>query len=214
MAWKNEKWLRDIFPGPDRIYEEYRLLPDRELSIVAAAVLDAAIAELLFLRLRGPEIERHAFLGLDGDGRAPCGSFGARIQMAVLLDLITKDDATILRAIKNLRNKFAHEVNATFLSVSVIPTVIALYDTFASMSRRLVEGDFMNGSFDGRKELRDAIPNQPEAGAGLLLAVFTVYHAYFHRISERVTQIPSLLATKQDAEQDGGGQPATRPESK
>jgi hypothetical protein len=205
MAWKNEKWLRDIFPGPDRIYEEYRLLPDRELSIVAAAVLDSAIAELLFLRLRGPEIERHAFLGLDGDGRAPCGSFGARIQLAVLLDLITKDDATILRAIKNLRNRFAHEVNATFLSASVIPTVIALYDTFASMSRRLVEGGFMHGSFDERKELRDAIPNQPEAGAGLLLSVFTVYHAYFHRISERVTQIPSLLATKQDAEQDVHG---------
>lgn len=200
MAWKNEKWLRDIFPGPDRIYEEYHLLPDRELSIVAAAVLDAAIAELLFLRLRGPEIERHSFLGLDGDGRAPCGSFGARIQMAVLLDLITKDDATILRAIKNLRNRFAHEVTATFLSASVIPIVIALYDTFASMSCRLAEGGFINGSFDARNELRNAIPVLPEAGAGLLLSVFTVYHAYFHRISERVTKIPCFLATKDESE--------------
>lgn len=211
MAWKNEKWLRDVFPGPERIYEEYRLLPDRELSIVAAAVLDAAIAELLFLRLRGPEVERHAFLGLDGDGRAPCGSFGARIQMAVVLDLITKNDATILRAIKNLRNRFAHEVNATFVSASVIPTVIALYDTFFALNHWLIEDGFMKGSFDRLKELRTAIPNQTEAGAGLLLAVFTIYHAYFHKISERVTQIPALLAPNQRAEQHEPQQPPLAP---
>ena len=193
MAWKNEKWLSNIFPGPERIYEKYRLLSDRELSIVAASVLDAAIAELLFLRLTGSETERHAFLGLDGDGRAPCGSFGSRIQLAVVLDLITKDDATILRAIKNLRNRFAHEVNVTFTSANVIPISIALCDSFNTLKQRLIDGQFIKEISVGLGELRAAIPTQSEAGAGLLLSVFCTYHAYFHRISERVRPIPSLL---------------------
>jgi hypothetical protein len=205
MAWKNEQWLRDIFPGQGRIYEEYRLLPDRELSIVAAAVLDSALAELLFLRLTGPEEERHALLGLNGDGRAPCGSFGARIQLAIVLDLISKDDASILRSMKNLRNRFAHEVNAKFTSSTVIPVVIALCDTFNSLNQRLIEDGFLNGSSAGLKELRAALPYQNEAGAGLLLAVFTLYHAYFHRLSERVSLIPRLLTATPNAEQGADG---------
>ena len=42
MTWKIEKWLSEVFPGEDRLYEEYRGLSGRELAIVAAAVLDLA----------------------------------------------------------------------------------------------------------------------------------------------------------------------------
>jgi hypothetical protein len=69
------------------------------------------------LRQNRKEIE--LFLGIDGDGRAPAGSFGARIQLALLVGLITEEDATILRQIKNLRNTFAHRVKVDFLSPSV-----------------------------------------------------------------------------------------------
>ena len=81
MAWKIERWLAEVFPGEERIYSEYRTLPPRELAIVSAAVLDVALAELLALRLSGEDREIEAFLGLNGDGRAPVATFGGRIQL-------------------------------------------------------------------------------------------------------------------------------------
>lgn len=74
MAWKIEKWLSDVFPGPSHIYEEYRNLTRRELAIVAAGVLDLGLAQLLSIRLAGDDREREEFLGLSGDGRAPAGT--------------------------------------------------------------------------------------------------------------------------------------------
>jgi len=59
--------------------------------------------------------EIETFLGLNEDGRAPVVSFGARIQMALLLGIITKEDAAVLRAIKKIRNAFSHRVKLTFL---------------------------------------------------------------------------------------------------
>ena len=51
MAWTVERWLADVFPGEENIYSEYRELHPRELTIVAVAVLDSALAEILTLRL-------------------------------------------------------------------------------------------------------------------------------------------------------------------
>lgn len=107
MAWKIEKWLSEVFPGEQRIFAEYQDLTRRELALIAAGVMDLALAELLSMRLIDNPKEYEEFLGLNEDGRAPCGSFGARIQLAVLLGIITKEDASILRSVKNIRNKFA-----------------------------------------------------------------------------------------------------------
>ena len=79
---KTERWIDEVFPGEQDIYAEYRTLASRELVIVSAAVLDVAIAELISLRLKQNRKEVEQFLGLDGDGRSPAGSFGARIQLA------------------------------------------------------------------------------------------------------------------------------------
>lgn len=82
--------MRDVFPGKENIYAKYRLLPRRELAIVAASVMDATLAELLFEHLSGPESEIHSFLGADGDGRARF--IGARIQLGLLPGIVTPDD--------------------------------------------------------------------------------------------------------------------------
>ena len=83
MAWKVERWLADVFPGEENLYAAYKDLPPRELAIVAAAVLDSALAEILALRLKSVDKEVESFLGLNGDGRAHVASFGARIQLAL-----------------------------------------------------------------------------------------------------------------------------------
>ncbi|WP_447774804.1 hypothetical protein [Variovorax boronicumulans] len=129
MAWKIERWLAEVFPGKGQIYAEYRALPTRELAIVAAAVLDVALAELLSLRLMHIGNEAEEFLGVNGDGRAPAGSFGARIQLALLVGLLTPEDAAILRTIKELRNLFAHRVRLTFLSPQVLKATTCLAES-------------------------------------------------------------------------------------
>lgn len=192
MAWKTEQWMRDVFPGMDRIYDEYRLLPRRELAVVAGAVLDSALVELLSKRLSGPDSEMHAFLGVNGDGRAPCGSFGSRIQLALLTHIITDSDVTVLRAIKNIRNQFAHEVKSDFNSPSVLPLVTKLYEQLLQQSNRLIEARHLNGQTDSLSTIRPYLSTIAEAGAGLLLAVFCVYQAYFHRLYEKIHPIPKF----------------------
>ncbi|MFW5720758.1 MAG: hypothetical protein ACOCWW_00065, partial [Bacteroidota bacterium] len=80
MSWKIEKWFEEVFPGKEYIYSEYHNLPSRELVIVCAAVVDVALAELISFRLKNDNKEIQEFLGADGDGRAPIGSLGAKIQ--------------------------------------------------------------------------------------------------------------------------------------
>lgn len=194
MAWKIEKWLSDVFPGASRIYEEYRHLTRRELAIVTAGVLDLAIAELLSMRLAGSPGEREEFLGLSGDGRAPAGSFGARIQLSVLTGIITPEDADILRVIKNIRNRFAHRVNVDFNSAEVLPLTRRLCEKWGERASRLaIPGVCPEAAAAGLNNIKNYLESEPEAGAGLLLSVFATYQAYFHRLSDRVTPIGDVV---------------------
>ena len=194
MAWKIERWLSDVLPGEDEIYAEYRSLPPRELAIVSAAVLDVALAELLSLRMADQSKEAEEFLGLNGDGRAPTGSFGARIQLGLLVGLLTPEDAAILRAIKELRNLFAHRVRVDFLAPSVLKATTKLHTLWLNRTTELIKAGAINGTTDHLSDIARFLPTVPEAGEGLLLSVFTTYHAYFHRMHSRVTRLGCALA--------------------
>jgi hypothetical protein len=196
MAWKLERWLEEIFPGEDKIYSEYRLLPRRKLAIVAAAVIDSALAQLLHMRLKDDAKECEDFLGVSGDSRAPCASFGARIQMAYLIGLITKDDVVILRLIKNIRNAFAHRVRADFNSKDVLPLISSLNAHYRAHMKRLIAAGHLKGQLKSEDVIGAYLAKTPEAGAGLLLAVFTTYHAYLHRLSSRVSRIDDCIKKK------------------
>jgi hypothetical protein len=189
MAWKAEHWLEEVFPGKSRIYEEYRLLTSRELAVVAAAVLDLALATLLSRRFIDIASESDAFLGVNGDGRAPAASFGARIQLALLIGVITESDAEILRAIKEIRNLFAHRVHVDFCSPVAQKPLRSLYSRWRKRHEALVSAELIAGSPCGLDEIEKHLGKIPEAGEGLLLAVFTTYHAYFHILSSRVGRI-------------------------
>lgn len=88
MTWKTEKWMEEVFPGKDKIYSNYRDLNAREFSIVSCAVIDAALAELISIKLKkSSAAELESFLGVNGDGRAPCASLGAKLQLGYLLGI-------------------------------------------------------------------------------------------------------------------------------
>jgi hypothetical protein len=185
MVWKTERWLADIFPGESNIYSEYRSLSPRELSVVCAAVLDAALAEILSLRLDGPPKEIEEFLGLAGDGRAPAASFGARIQLGLLVGVLTRDDAEILRRIKELRNLFAHRVRINFLSPAALKITKRLLELWVNRTKALTDAGLLDSSLDRHTEIGRLLSTVSDAGEGLLLAIFTTYQAYFHRMHHK-----------------------------
>ena len=184
-----ERWLSDVFPGEENIYSEYRELRPRDLAITVAAVLDCALAELLIQRLGGPNTEIESFLGLNGDGRAPVASFGARIQLGLILGILTSRDATILRTIKGIRNEFAHRVNVGFLSPAILKETTKLLSLWKKQTKDLAKAAVVPGSRENLDIIEQGRPCLPEAGEGLLLALFSVYQAYFHRMHPRVTKI-------------------------
>ena len=189
MAWKLERWLSDVFPGEENIYSEYRELRPRDLAITVAAVLDCALAELLIQRLGGPNKEIESFLGLNGDGRAPVASFGARIQLGLILGILTSRDVAILRTIKGIRNEFAHRVNVGFLSPTILKETTKLLSLWRKQTNELVKAAVIPRSNGNLDIIEQELPCLPEAGEGLLLAIFSVYQAYFHRMHSRVTKI-------------------------
>jgi AbiTii len=193
MAWKIERWMTDVFPGEANLYSEYRILPPRELAIVAAGVVDVALAELIALRLADYPKEAESFLGLSADGRAPAGSLGSRIQLALLLGVITPEDASVLRVIKNLRNLFAHRVRINFLSPVVLKETTALLTAWERRAEGLRAPHSPTATRDQLAELRKHLPEQTEAGAGLVLAVLSVYQAYFHRLHNKIVRVGDLM---------------------
>jgi hypothetical protein len=193
MVWKVEKWLQEVFPGEEKIYSEYRDLAPRELVIVGVGVLDLSLAELITRRLLDYGGEAEAFLGLNGDGRAPAGSIGARIQLALLLGIITTEDATVLRAMKELRNVVAHRVRVDFLSEPAQRALRKIYAVWLNKTRGLISAGYLKGSSERLSELGNFISSIPEAGQGLFLSVFTVYQAYFHRLYDRIPRLSSTL---------------------
>ena len=192
MAWKVERWLAEVFPGEDHVYLEYHHLPARELVIVSAAALDAALVELLSLRLLDLPKEVEPFLGVDGDGRAPVGSFGARIQLALLVGILIPEDAAILRQIKSLRNLFAHRARVDLVHPSVVKITQELLRLWVKRSSVLFRQseEFVAGTM---QDIRDGLPKDEAAGQGLLLAIFSVYQALFHRMHPRIERLGSAL---------------------
>ena len=196
MTWKIEKWLSEVFPGENKLFFEYQNLSEREFVIVAAGVLDLALAELISKRLIDNSKEYESFLGLDESGNAPAGSMGARIQLALLLGIIRIEDARILRIIKNIRNKFAHRVNVSFLDPSVQPLASKLLVEWSERSKFILQSypnEARVASKKGLRELKEQLDKDSQAGEGLLLAVFSVYQAYFYRLNDRVERIQYVV---------------------
>ena len=110
----NKKWtierymteiMLDVLPS-----EAHEKLSFRELVIISCAELDIGLSEMISKKLCGDDAEVVGFLGADEDGRAPVGSFGAKIQLAYLLGLLSEEELLFLRSIKKLRNYLAHRV--------------------------------------------------------------------------------------------------------
>jgi hypothetical protein len=126
--WTIERFTADVMPLAENAFGERCKLSLRESVILTSAMIDTALAELISKRLIGPEHEIVEFLGADADGRAPCGSFGSRIQLARLLGILVEEDVALLRLVKKLRNMAAHRVKLEIGAPEVADLLVAIFE--------------------------------------------------------------------------------------
>lgn len=98
----------------DEFEKELEGQSDRGLVIVGAAGLDVVLEGLLSAHLND-EVRREEIFGPNG----PLGEFSSRIKMATSLGLISKSERRELELVRRIRNKTAHEVNATLATDSL-----------------------------------------------------------------------------------------------
>ena len=128
--WKIERYTLDVIQNSAEFLEQFSGTGLREAAILTSAILDVALAETIKRRLIGPEDEMISFLGANEDGRAPCGSFGSRIQLSRSLGIITDEDVRLLRNVKKLRNAAAHRIKVDVDQSRIGQTLLAIWDDF------------------------------------------------------------------------------------
>lgn len=91
------------------IIKEIETYNDRTAGIVAVTFLEDIIKDVLRGTLGNDEKAFDRFFGDKG----PAGAFGAKIELAYMLRLFTKEGLRELNFVRKIRNTFAHEVMAT-----------------------------------------------------------------------------------------------------
>jgi DNA-binding MltR family transcriptional regulator len=88
--------------------EELKSQTDRGTAIIAAAVLDDLLNQLLTARLLNLGSDRHDSL-FDG-ANAPLSSFSAKIEMCFAVGVISNSARLAMHLIREVRNEFAHRI--------------------------------------------------------------------------------------------------------
>lgn len=136
---KRESWKNAKLPEPRELVALLCKMSAREQAILLSSFLDSLLGDLIFKKLDADEKEAANFLGYDGDGRAPGASFGSRIQLAYLLSLIDANELKALRAVKSVRNIFAHRVICSFDDQEVIAKTKEIIDALDQAGDKYLE---------------------------------------------------------------------------
>ncbi|HSY74212.1 MAG TPA: hypothetical protein VK810_01970 [Dongiaceae bacterium] len=128
MARKIETWGIADIPDPVAFAKICENLSPREILIISCSILDSLLADLISTTLIQDEKEVEAFIGLDGNGRAPLGSFGSRIQAAYLLGQIDDFNMKVLRTLKDVRNIYSHQVRVSLDDPRILGRVKGMID--------------------------------------------------------------------------------------
>ena len=104
--------------GPDEIAAVKDLdgMSDRAAAIVAAALVETRLSLALKSRLQQDKAVVERMFRASG----PLGSFATKIDLAFLMDLISKEAHSDLVIFKSIRNDFAHQLHALDFSAERI----------------------------------------------------------------------------------------------
>lgn len=118
-SWITGKALERHFSMQAALFEFSRLFRDEEndraLAIVGGAFLDTLLESILIEFLVDDEKEVGELLRYDG----PMGTFSGRIRAAYCLGLLRKTVRDDLKLVGKIRNKFAHDLTASFAEAPI-----------------------------------------------------------------------------------------------
>src|SRR6202171_4414435 len=79
-----------------------------EIGIVAAAIIEEKLSEVLLTKMRplSGEMKKRLF-----DGYGPLSSFSAKIDLSYALQILNKDQYDDLTVIRRIRNQFGHSMS-------------------------------------------------------------------------------------------------------
>ena len=102
-------FIESVFRGAD-------MMSDRSIVITCAAGLEACTIKILSAHINNECRPKDLFSG----PTAPFGTFSARITISLALGLISKSEADALNLVRSVRNKFAHEIDASFENEKIV----------------------------------------------------------------------------------------------
>jgi len=111
--------LRATHPNLEKFWPFIQLLrqeSERGQVLISAGFLEKQLKDVLL----GFMIDNPQTRGLVEGANAPLGTFDARIEACYALGLITEDEHNDLILIRRIRNEFAHHIDTSFETLSVV----------------------------------------------------------------------------------------------
>jgi hypothetical protein len=106
----------DVDPDPDELWDydlvrdtvlpDAKKQPDRYLVIIMAAIIDEGLGEIIQRRLVDHRKTAKKLFRPEG----PLGTFSAKIDLGFMLGMYYEEFAKMLHSIREIRNKFAHDM--------------------------------------------------------------------------------------------------------
>ena len=102
--------LHDVLASFHMMFNEQQSTDDRTIAIIAASYLDELLEHILVSFMVDDEKEMKRLVSFDG----PMGTYSSRTTSAYCLGLIPSTVRDDLRTVGKIRNKFAHQLEASF----------------------------------------------------------------------------------------------------
>lgn len=188
--WKIERWRKDVAAAvnDEELLKSYKTQSSRDLIIYVTAVIDVALAELLAMRLIDDAKEPTEFLGANEDGRAPAGSFGARMQLAYLAGLMPTRTLQGLRKLKALRNMMAHRVEVSLLSEKAQAQLGFFRDALTAVAEEVQD----EGAAARLRKVVKESKTDEDVAKRVILIDFRAIHDGLHDLSKNMVRLEEL----------------------
>lgn len=109
--------------------------PDRYLVIIMAAIIDEGLGELIQRRLVDHRKTAKRLFRPDG----PLGTFSAKIDLGFMLGMYCEEFAKMLHSIREIRNKFAHDMRPLTLESDEVKAKAAAFKFIETSYRPLLK---------------------------------------------------------------------------
>jgi hypothetical protein len=191
QAKRIEDWS-EIYAQRDQLLEELKGHTRREIAVVAAAVLDSALAALLSKRFCGPKEKIEHFLGITGE-ETPASTFSMHTKLAQFVGLLDQPEIEALNHVREIRNRMAHRLKVE-KDPEVFKHLRPLHDYVVKIFRESPHVE--------SQELGKFNPDADDA-FDALINTFAIFLVRFKAIDVNMLRLPNLYEQHQERHRSG-----------